>query len=129
MRIFKIVLILSLISSNNIFAADLNIFSLGFYDFTKRGNDAVDLRFNKRFDKILFDLGPEEESLYQIRPFYGLEVTHHGAATPPVATVVTVAVGINIDITGVASATNPVICFNPLKNSPSVKLPTIVVSN
>ena len=80
MRIFKIVLILSLISFNNIFAADLNIFSLGFYDFTKRGNDAVDLRFNKRFDKILFDLGPEEESLYQIRPFYGLEVTHHGAA-------------------------------------------------
>ena len=43
-------------------------------------------------------------------------VTHHGAAAPPVATVVTVAAGINTDIVGTASDTKPLSCIKPLAN-------------
>ena len=42
-------------------------------------NEAIDIRFEKRFDKIIFDLGPQEEPLYFIKPFIGIEATSDSA--------------------------------------------------
>jgi len=60
-------------------ASDLNIFSIGYFDFNKQSNEAVDIRFEKRFDNEIFDLGPKEEPLYFIKPFYGIEMTSDSA--------------------------------------------------
>ena len=60
-------------------ASNLNVFSIGYFDFNKQKNEAVDIRFEKRLDKEIFDLGPEEEPLYYIKPFYGIEITTDSA--------------------------------------------------
>ena len=60
-------------------ASNLNIFSIGYFDFNKQKNEAVDIRFEKRLDKEIFDLGPKEEPLYFIKPFYGIEITSDSA--------------------------------------------------
>ena len=60
-------------------ASNLNVFSVGYFDFNKRKNEAVDIRFEKRLDKEIFDLGPKEEPLYFIKPFYGIEITSDSA--------------------------------------------------
>ncbi len=73
----SLVFFLLITSSTN--ASNLNIFSLGLFDFNKQKNEAIDLRFERRIDKKLFDLGPEEETLYTIKPFYGLEFTTDSA--------------------------------------------------
>ena len=60
-------------------ASNLNVFSVGYFDFNKQKNEAVDIRFEKRLNKVIFDLGPEEEPLYFIKPFYGIEITSDSA--------------------------------------------------
>ena len=60
-------------------ASNLNVFSIGYFDFNKKKNDAIDIRFEKRLDKEIFDLGPKEEPLYFIKPFYGIEITSDSA--------------------------------------------------
>ena len=65
--------------SNIVEASNLNVFSIGYFDFNKKKNDAIDIRFEKRLDKEIFDLGPKEEPLYFIKPFYGIEITSDSA--------------------------------------------------
>ena len=60
-------------------ASDLNIIGIGLYDFNKQKDDAMDFRFEKRYDKTFFDLGPKEEPLYSFKPFYGIEITSDSA--------------------------------------------------
>ena len=73
----SLIFFLLIVSSTN--SSNLNIFSVGLFDFNKPKNEAIDLRFERRIDKKLFDLGPEEETLYTIKPFYGLEFTTDSA--------------------------------------------------
>ena len=54
----------------NLKAENLNVFGLGMYDFNKKKNEAIDFRIEKRLDKSLYEIGPEAESLYFIKPFY-----------------------------------------------------------
>ena len=63
----------------NLKAENLNVFGLGMFDFNKKKNDAIDFRIEKRLDKSLYEIGPEAESLYFIKPFYGLEFTSDSA--------------------------------------------------
>ena len=60
-------------------SSNLNIFSLGLFDFNKKSDEAMDFRFEQRFDKKIFDLGPAEEPLYIISPFYSIEITSDSA--------------------------------------------------
>ena len=63
----------------NLKAENLNVFGLGMYDFNKKKNEAIDFRIEKRLDKSLYEIGPEAEGLYFIKPFYGLEFTSDSA--------------------------------------------------
>ena len=77
--ILKFFLFVILFYFNSAKGSDLNIFSVGLFDFNKQKNEAVDIRFEKRFDKSVFNLGPEEAALYTLKPFFGIEATSDSA--------------------------------------------------
>ena len=61
---------------------DLNIFGIGIYDVKLDGsktNDALDLRFERRFDRTILDIGPEEDNFFFLKPFIGFESTSDSA--------------------------------------------------
>ena len=68
-----------MITSHTSYAEDLNIFGLGLFDFNKQKNEAIEIRFEKRLDKKIFDLGPAQEPLYIFKPFYGVAITTDSA--------------------------------------------------
>ena len=78
-NISKYLIFIVLIFSNKLLAEDLNIFGIGLFDLNKKNNEAIDFRYEKRLDKSLFKLGPEEEALYIVKPFYGIEFTTDSA--------------------------------------------------
>ena len=43
-------------------------------------NQATDFRYEFRSDKKLFDIGPEEDNFFFLKPFYGVEVTNDSAS-------------------------------------------------
>ena len=81
MRII-ILVILSLMFSNKVNAENLNVFSLGIYDVKFDGSDenkTSDYRYERRFDKTILDIGPEEDNFFFLKPFIGIEYTGDSA--------------------------------------------------
>ncbi len=88
--IFKIFVIF-LFYNNIAYSQNLMVYSLGYFDVLKSAtplfwedgygrafsedNDAIDFRIESRLDKTIFDVGPDNVSLYEIKPFFGLEFT------------------------------------------------------
>ncbi len=63
---------------NYSFAKGYNVFGLGYFDIKFDGNssdEAIDFRYERRFDESLFDLGTKEFNLYELKPFIGIEFT------------------------------------------------------
>jgi lipid A 3-O-deacylase len=74
-------LVLSLIS-NPIFAQGYDVFSIGVYDVKLDGSQtdtAADFKYERRFDSSFFDIGPESENFFFLKPFVGLELTSDSA--------------------------------------------------
>ena len=81
MRFLLIVLVIILISSKS-FSEKLTVFGLGIYDIKLDGsekNQATDIRVERRFDKSIFDIGPEEDNFFFLKPFIGFENTSDSA--------------------------------------------------
>ena len=58
------------------------MFGIGIYDVKFDGsssNYATDIRFERRFDNTLVDIGPEEDNFFYLKPFAGIEVTTDSA--------------------------------------------------
>ena len=75
------VIFIVLISFNSI-AKGLDVFGFGLYDLKLDGsstNEAIDFRYEKRFDNVIFDIGPEEDNFFFLKPFVGLETTSDSA--------------------------------------------------
>ena len=75
-------IILIFFKSNFLFAEGYDVFGLGVYDVKFDGsasNIAVDLRYEKRFDHSLVNIGPEEENFFYLKPFVGIETTTDSA--------------------------------------------------
>ena len=56
---------------------DLDVFGIGLFDVKLDGsqtNEAIDFRYEKRFDNTLFDIGPEEDNFFFLKPFIGFEL-------------------------------------------------------
>ena len=80
-RIFILTAIISF--SNTAFTKGTNIFGLGIYDIKFDGsekNQATDFRYEYRSDKSLFDIGPEEDNFFFLKPFLGVEYTNDSAS-------------------------------------------------
>ena len=63
-------------------AQGYDVFGIGIYDVKFDGsssNYATDIRFERRFDYTLVDIGPEEDNFFYLKPFVGLEVTTDSA--------------------------------------------------
>ena len=68
--------------SHNLFASGYDVFGIGYYDIKFDGsnqNDALDYRYERRFDKTLLRLGPESYDFFDIKPFLGFEGTTDSA--------------------------------------------------
>jgi len=64
------------------YATGYDVFGVGYYDITFDGsqtNSATDMRYERRFDKSIFNVGPENENFFYIKPFVGIETTTDSA--------------------------------------------------
>ena len=76
-------LILILLFSNTAISRGTNVFGLGIFDIKFDGsekNQATDFRYEYRSDKSLFDIGPEEDNFFFLKPFFGVEYTNDSAS-------------------------------------------------
>ena len=74
--------IIILLYSSTVVAQGTNIFSIGTFDIKFDGSStkqATDFRYEYRLDKSLFDIGPEEDNFFFLKPFFGIEYTSDSA--------------------------------------------------
>ena len=60
-----------------------NVFGFGLYDIkfdNSETDKAVDLRYEYRSNNSLFDIGPEEDNFFFLKPFFGIEYTNDSAS-------------------------------------------------
>ena len=75
-------LLLLIFTSSPIFAQGYDVFGIGLYDIKFDGsssNEAADFRYERRFDKVLVDIGPEVDNFFYLKPFAGVEATSESA--------------------------------------------------
>lgn len=78
---FKFILIL-LFFCSPIFARGYDVYGFGIYDVKFDGtktNQALDFRYERRFDKSIIEIGPEDENFFYLKPFAGFELTSESA--------------------------------------------------
>jgi hypothetical protein len=71
------------IISSNALSRGYNVYSIGLYDVKFDGsqtNSAIDFRYERRFDLSLFEVGPEEENFFNLKPLAGIEFTSDSAS-------------------------------------------------
>ena len=80
-----IIIIFFLLKSSFLFAQGYDVFGIGIYDmkFDRKSSDSkdisVDLRYERRFDNTLVEIGPEEDNFFYLKPFAGIETTTDSA--------------------------------------------------
>ena len=78
----KILIICILIFTKTVLAEGYDVFAIGYYDIKFDGsttNDAIDYRYERRFDKSLLQIGPENYDFFDVKPFIGFEGTSDSA--------------------------------------------------
>ena len=59
-----------------------DVFGIGIYDVKFDGSasdNATDMRYERRFDNTIFDIGPEQDNFFYLKPFAGIELTSDSA--------------------------------------------------
>jgi|TARA_B110000438_G_C15500495_1_gene515473 hypothetical protein len=80
-KIFYFIILLFI--SKYTYATGYDVFGIGIYDVKFDGsstNLATDFRYERRFDKSLFDVGPESGDFFYVKPFAGFELTSENAS-------------------------------------------------
>ncbi len=78
-----IVIVYTLLLPTTLMGKGVDIFGIGIYDIKFDGSEddqTTDFRYEKRFDKPIFDIGPEEDNFFFLKPFIGLEYTGDSAS-------------------------------------------------
>tara|TARA_B100000575_G_scaffold190872_1_gene153966 strand:+ start:8493 stop:9020 length:528 start_codon:yes stop_codon:yes gene_type:complete len=76
------ILFFALILASKIYASGLDVYGVGLYDVKFDGSssdDAIDFRYERRFDRSILDIGPKEENFFFLKPFIGFETTSDSA--------------------------------------------------
>ena len=79
---FILFILVILFKTPVLFAQGYDVFGLGIYDIKFDGsssNYATDIRYERRFDNTLIDIGPKEDNFFYLKPFAGLELTSDSA--------------------------------------------------
>ena len=64
------------------FSQGYDVYGVGIYDVKFDGsssNYATDLRYERRFNNTLIDIGPEQDNFFNLKPFAGIELTSDSA--------------------------------------------------
>ena len=64
------------------FSQGYDVFGIGVYDVKFDGsssNNATDIRYERRFDNNIIDIGPEQDNFFYLKPFVGIELTSDSA--------------------------------------------------
>ncbi|MDC1184709.1 acyloxyacyl hydrolase [Alphaproteobacteria bacterium] len=59
-----------------------DVFGLGIYDVKLDGStskNSTDIRYERRFDNTIIDIGPEKDNFFYLKPFVGVELTSDSA--------------------------------------------------
>ena len=81
MKFFLIIICLFFANSANTEGYD--VFSIGYFGIKLNDgatNEAVDFRYERRFDKSLMEIGPESYNFFNLKPFLGFELTSDSAS-------------------------------------------------
>ena len=79
---YILVFLTLLFKTSILFSQGYDVIGLGIYDVKFDGsssNYATDIRYERRFDNTLIDIGPEEDNFFYLKPFVGIEVTTDSA--------------------------------------------------
>ena len=80
---FRILIFLFLILKASIgLSQGYDVFGIGIYDVKFDGSSseiATDVRYERRFDITLIDIGPEQDNFFYLKPFAGIELTSDSA--------------------------------------------------
>ena len=77
-----LIIFILLLFPKNLYAEGYDVFGIGLYDIKFDGsqtNQATDLRYERRFDNSLIEIGPESENFFYLKPFVGIETTTDSA--------------------------------------------------
>ena len=78
----KILIIFIIFFTKMVSAEGYDVFGIGYYDLKFAGgstNVATDFRYERRFDKTFYRIGPESYDFFDIKPFVGFEGTSDSA--------------------------------------------------
>ena len=79
----RVLFFLVIFLSTNVFAKGYDVFAIGYYDIKFDGsqtNEAVDFRYERRFDNSLIQIGPDSYDFFDLKPFAGIELTSDQAS-------------------------------------------------
>ena len=79
---YLFIILLVFFKFSHLSAQGYDVFGIGIYDVKFDGsssNQATDIRYERRFDNAIFDIGPEEDNFFYLKPFAGIEVTTDSA--------------------------------------------------
>ena len=77
-----LIFIFILLKSSLGFTQGYDVFGIGIYDVKFDGsssNYATDLRYERRFDNNLINIGPKQDNFFYLKPFAGIELTSDSA--------------------------------------------------
>ena len=77
-----LIIFILILFPKNLYAEGYDVFGIGLYDIKFDGsqtNQATDLRYERRFDNSLIEIGPESENFFYLKPFVGIETTTDSA--------------------------------------------------
>ena len=78
----NLIFIFILLKSSLGFTQGYDVFGIGIYDVKFDGsssNYATDLRYERRFDNNLINIGPKQDNFFYLKPFAGIELTSDSA--------------------------------------------------
>ena len=64
------------------FSQGYEVFGIGIYDVKFDGSssdNATDIRYERRFDNTIIDIGPKQDNFFYLKPFAGIELTSDSA--------------------------------------------------
>ena len=71
-----------IIKTTIVFSQGYDVYGIGIYDVKFDGsssNSATDLRYERRFNNTIIDIGPEQDNFFYLKPFAGIELTSDSA--------------------------------------------------
>jgi hypothetical protein len=73
---------LIILKTTLVFSQGYDVYGIGVYDVKFDGsssNYATDLRYERRFDNTIIDIGPKQDNFFYLKPFAGIELTSDSA--------------------------------------------------